>query len=87
MKKVKRGNWNVEKNGFLGIIDKNANGKYVLSGYALTDKKNEATNAINAVIAKYGYTQGFLEVYDLVDATFIHLHNKPSGKKNATKKN
>ena len=61
-------------------------GKYVLSGFALYDKKNEATNAINAVIAKYGYTQGFLDVYDLVDAAFIHIHNKPEGTKLQLKK-
>ena len=86
MKKVKRGNWNVEKNGCLGIIAKDKKGKYVLSGFALYDKKNEATNAINAVIAKYGYTQGFLDVYDLVDAAFIHIHNKPEGTKLQLKK-
>lgn len=86
MKKVKRGNWNVEKNGCLGIIAKDKKGKYVLSGFALYDKKNEATNAINAVIAKYGYSQGFLDVYDLVDAAFIHIHNKPEGTKLQLKK-
>lgn len=38
------------------------------------------------MIAKYGYTQGFLDVYDLVDAAFIHIHNKPEGTKLQLKK-
>jgi hypothetical protein len=44
----------------------------VVTGYTndiFIDKQNtEATETINAVIAKYGYTQEFLDLYILVGA-------------------
>ncbi len=44
-----------------------------MTGYGIIDSESkeinlEATETINAVIAKYGYTQEFLDLYILVGA-------------------
>ena len=63
-----RGNWKIEKNGIQAVIDKDRNGKFVLTGFALNDKKEEAEKSISTVIGQYGYTPEFLEMYAQVGA-------------------
>ena len=63
-----RGNWKIENGGIQAIIDKDRNGKFVLTGFALNDKKEEAEKSISTVIAQYGYTPEFLEMYAQVGA-------------------
>ena len=66
--KTPRGNWQIERNGIVAVIDKDSEGKLVLTGYDDNKNKKEATDSINAVIAKYGYTPEFLEMYAQVGA-------------------
>lgn len=49
-------------------------GKFVVSGFDYIDTKREATDSIGTVIARYGYTPGFLEIYDHVGAAASELN-------------
>lgn len=73
-----RGNWKIENAGIQAIIDKDKNGKFVLTGF--DDKKNkaEATESIKAGIAEYGYTPEFLDMYAQVGAVIAsYKHSTP----------
>jgi len=73
-----RGNWEIEKDGIQAVIDKDRNGKFVLTGFALNDKKEEAEKSISTVIGQYGYTPEFLEMYAQVGAVLSSYgHNTP----------
>ena len=73
-----RGNWEIEKDGIQAVIDKDRNGKFVLTGFALNDKKEEAEKSISTVIGQYGYTPEFLEMYAQVGAMLSSYgHNTP----------
>lgn len=73
-----RGNWKIEKNGIQAVIDKDKNGKFVLTGFALNDKKEEAEKSISTVIGQYGYTPEFLEMYAQVGAVLSsYEHGTP----------
>jgi len=51
----------LEKDGIIAIISrrKGTQEKFVISGYEINKKKEEATDAIQTVIARYGYTPEF----------------------------
>jgi hypothetical protein len=52
----------IEKDGIIAIIDQGKetdNEKFVITGYELNKKKEEAAEAIRTVIARYGYTPEF----------------------------
>ena len=73
-----RGNWEIEKGGIKAIINKDREGKFVITGF--DDKKNkaEATESIKAGIAKYGYTPEFLDMYAQVGAVIAsYEHSTP----------
>ena len=65
-------NWYIHGNGLEITVRKDKYSKFVVTGYSndlFSDKTNtEAAETINAVIAKYGYTQEFLDLYTLVGA-------------------
>lgn len=63
-----RGNWKIENQGIVAVIDKDKFGKFVLTGFEWNEKKQEATESISTVIAQYGYTPEFLEMYAQVGA-------------------
>ena len=73
-----RGNWKIEKNGIQAVIDKDKNGKFVLTGFALNDKKEEAEKSISTVIGQYGYTPEFLEMYAQVGAVLSSYEHSTS---------
>lgn len=73
-----RGNWKIEKNGIQAVIDKDKNGKFVLTGFALNDKKEEAEKSISTVIGQYGYTPEFLEMYAQVGAVLSSYDHSTS---------
>ena len=73
-----RGNREIEKGGIKAIINKDREGKFVITGF--DDKKNkaEATESIKAGIAKYGYTPEFLDMYAQVGAVIAsYEHSTP----------
>lgn len=73
-----RRNWKIEKDGIQAVIDKDRNGKFVLTGFALNDKKEEAEKSISTVIGQYGYTPEFLEMYAQVGAALSsYEHSTP----------
>ena len=55
-------------NGMSAIVDKDKYGHFVLTGYDDKENEKEATDFINAVIAKYEYAPEFLEMYAQVGA-------------------
>lgn len=63
-----RGNWNIENQGIVAVIDKDKFRKFVLTGFEWNEKRQEATESISTVIAQYGYTPEFLEMYAQVGA-------------------
>lgn len=73
-----RGNWEIEKGGIKAIINKDREGKFVITGF--DDKKNEAeaTESIKAGIAKYGYTPEFLDMYAQVGAVIASYEHSTS---------
>lgn len=71
--KQANGNWKIDDNGIEAIISKDAKGRFVLTGYDDNRQKKEATESINAVIAKYGNTPDFLGVYGQVGAVIASL--------------
>lgn len=62
--KEQNGRYAIYKNGIKTLIGKDKKGKYVVSGFDYIDTKREATDSIGTGIARYGYTPGFLEIYD-----------------------
>lgn len=71
---TKRGNWEIENKGIKAIIDKDKEGKFFLTGYDDNKNKTEATDSINAVIAKYKYAPKFLEMYAQVGAVIASIN-------------
>jgi hypothetical protein len=66
----------IENNGIIAIISKSRRGKdehFIITGYELNDKKTEATEAIQAVSAKYGYTPEFSGFRKQVGAVIASL--------------
>lgn len=63
-----RGNWNIENQGIVAVIDKDKFGKFVLTEFEWNEKRQEATESISTVIAQYGYTPEFLKMYAQVGA-------------------
>lgn len=71
-------NWYIHGNGLVITLRKDKYSKFVVTRYTndiFIDKQNtEATETINAVIAKYGYTQEFLDLYTLVGAELASVY-------------
>ena len=73
-----RGNWEIEKGGIKAIINKDREGKFVITGFDDKKNKEEATESIKAGIAKYGYTPEFLVMYAQVGAVIAsYEHSTP----------
>lgn len=72
--KEPNGKYAVYKDGIRTTIGKDKKGKFVVSGFDYADTKREATDSIGTVIARYGYTPGFLEIYDQVGAVASELN-------------
>lgn len=60
------------KNGFTAVI-KREKGKYLFTGFYVHRTEKQAADTIKAVNAKYGYTPGFLDMYDQVGAALISM--------------
>ena len=69
--KEENGNWGIYSKGIKTVITKDKKGHYVLTGYDNNQTKEEATESINAVIARYGNTPEFLGIYAQVGASLI----------------
>lgn len=54
--------------GIKTVIGKDKNGRYVLTGFDNKQEKQEATESIDAVIARYGKSPEFLGIYAQVGA-------------------
>lgn len=78
--KEQNGRYAIYKDGIKTLIGKDKKGKYVVSGFDYIDTKREATDSIGTGIARYGYTPGFLEIYDQVGAVAseLNIHKKNS---------
>ncbi len=72
--KEPNGKYAIYKDGIRTTIGKDKKGKFVVSGFDYADTKREATESIGTVIARYGYTPGFLEIYDQVGAVASELN-------------
>lgn len=72
--KEPNGKYAIYKDGIRTTIGKDKKGKFVVSGFEYADTKREATDSIGTVIALYGYTPGFLEIYDQVGAVASELN-------------
>ena len=72
--KEPNGKYAIYKDGTRTTIGKDKKGKFVVSGFDYADTKREATDSIGTVIARYGYTPGFLEIYDQVGAVASELN-------------
>ena len=87
--KEQNGRYAIYKDGIKTLIGKDKKGKYVVSGFDYIDTKREATDSIGTGIARYGYTPGFLEIYDQVGAVAselnIHKENSVVNDKTAEK--
>ncbi len=69
------GRYAIFKNGIKTAVDTDKKGRFVVTGFDLDETKQEATDAINAVNAVYGYTPEFLEIYAQVGAVYASLAN------------
>lgn len=78
--KEPNGKYAIYKDGIRTTIGKDKKGKFVVSGFDYADTKREATDSIGTVIARYGYTPGFLEIYDQVGAVApeLNIHKENS---------
>ncbi len=72
--KEQNGRYAIYKDGIKTLIGKDKKGKFVVSGFDYADTKREATDSIGTGIARYGYTPGFLEIYDQVGAVASELN-------------
>ncbi|MDR1218333.1 MAG: hypothetical protein LBK73_01845 [Treponema sp.] len=71
-----KGAYLLEKNGIIVVVSKIRfydKEQFVLTGYENTDKTEEATGAIQTVIARYGYTPEFSYVRRQVGAVITSL--------------
>lgn len=64
--------WRIHKNGFTAVI-KREKGKYLFTGFYDHRTEKQAADTIKAVNAKYGYTPGFLDMYDQVGAALTSM--------------
>jgi len=74
----------LEKDGIIAIISrrKGTQEKFVISGYEINKKKEEATEAIQTVIARYGYTPEFSNFRKQVGAVVSSIKvSQQSGEK------
>jgi len=67
-----KNSWQIHKNGFTAIIKKEK-GKYLFTGFYDHRTEKQAAETIKAVNAKYGYTPGFLDIYDQVGAALASM--------------
>ena len=75
----------IVKNGIMAIVSKERNGKkenWLLTGYDLFDEKEKATDTINEVISRYGYTPGFSGLKTQVGAVIASLEDYTSKETN-----
>jgi hypothetical protein len=66
----------IEKDGIIAIIDRRKdteNEKFVITGYELDKKKEEATGTIQTVIARYSFTPEFSDFRKQVGAVVSYL--------------
>jgi len=65
----------IEKNGIIAILSlrKGTEEKFVITGYKINKKKEEAAEAIQTVIARYGYTPEFSDFRKQVGAVVSSL--------------
>ena len=74
------GRFGIEKDGIIAYVSRVRNDKdekFVLSGFALNEKKEEATEAIRTVIARYSYTPEFSDIRKQVGAVVSSLKVSP----------
>jgi hypothetical protein len=74
--------YGIEKNGIIAVIKKASDRygeKFILTGYVLNDKKEEAAEAIKTVIANYNHSTEFSDFRKQVGAVVSSL-NKVSQK-------
>ena len=67
----------IEKNGIIAILSKARNGKdekFVITGYGMNEKKEEATEAIRTVIARYGRSPEFSDFRRQVGAAVSSIN-------------
>lgn len=64
--------WQIHKNGFTAIV-KEDKGQYLFTGFYDHRTEKQAAETIKAVNAKYGYTPGFLDMYDQVGAALTSM--------------
>jgi hypothetical protein len=80
----------IEKDGIIGFVSKargDKDEKFVITGFAINEKKKEATEAIRTVIATYGNTPDFSDIRKQVGAVVSSLQQvspKP-GQKSSNK--
>ena len=85
--KEKDGHFAVYNKGIKTVIGKDKNGRYVITGFDNNQEKEEATESINAVIARYGNTPEFLGIYAQVGAVISSNNILPQQQEIATKTN
>jgi hypothetical protein len=69
----------IEKDGIVAIISrrKETHEKFVITGYEINNKKGEAAEAVQTVIAQYGYTPEFSDFRKQVGAAVSSLQLSP----------
>ena len=69
----------IEKDGIITILSrrKETHEKFVITGYEINKKKEEAAEAIQTVIARYGYTPEFSDFRKQVGAVVSSLQVLP----------
>ena len=79
------GSYDISKNGIIAFVSKtrgNTSEKFVITGFSDRGKEKEAADAIQTVIAQYGYTPEFSDVRKQVGAAIASISptpDKPSG--------
>jgi hypothetical protein len=74
------GSYDISKNGIIAFVSKTrekTKEKFVITGFSDNGKKKEASDAIQAVIAQYGYTPEFSDVRKQVGAVIASLNPSP----------
>jgi hypothetical protein len=77
------GSYDLEKDGIIAFVSKTRgtkNEKFIITGFSANDKKREATDAIQAVIAQYGYAPEFSGVRKQVGAVIASIPVVSHGK-------
>ena len=67
------GHYAIYKNGIKTGIGTDKKGRFVVTGFDFDNTKQEATDAINAVTALYGYAPEFLGIYAQVGAVYASI--------------